>query len=885
MKIIRLTLVNFARVLSGLGKTKIEINLLNTKEHINMLIGENGSGKTSIMQCLHPFAYNGSIGDSTMNADLIIDGKDGKKEIDIVNQDKVYHIEHIYTRKKDNSISVKSFISQDNEELNPSGTGVGFKSIVQEKLGVNETFLTLLSVGNSIDGFVEMTSADRKTFSTKIFSELGVYSKYYKNMSTLARSMNSLLSNVTSKLSRYRGVNKEELTAKLNDITKNIATLKDSHNETLTSIGGVRSQLDMHRSNIQDYNDLQYKIKTLLDDMAEAEKKINISGDNNYLQSFRDSTMESLSSNKNELEITNAKIDGLLNSINDLLNESDKLNLTLNKYDSGKTMIELVEYVSSLESQISKLSKSHTERLHVTNMTKDDLIKATVYLDELTRIIGNMVFHTSDEDLIMSVVNKYGDDGKSIRSKISSQYDKMQAQVQSYNIINQFGAIDVKLKSMCDCKTQNDCPYVAFYNEYMKTVYGNITETALTYKQNQEKLSYLDSVYKCIDCIDEGFKYIKSHKDIFDRLPKEIFNKDTFLQEFVESRKIYNDRVLVSAVEELEDKEKLAQLKNSLKSAKEQLDMVSTNENLYKDSRDRLAKCKEKLDKNNAALKEAKDHAAYLKFTITQLESKLSNIDMNIETRTLIDSCRNDITEYSNQLRAMDDTIQKINYLKDTLDKYRAKEQQLYKNIQTLDNTKQSIQITINNLETLEKEEMELRTKYDDVMEIRKAVSPVTGIPVEFIEHYVKSEMIDRINVLLDSVYHGKLRLRGDLVVVNDKEFTIPYQKHNTIVKDISKASDGERAIMTFAFSLVLIQSSMDEYNIMLLDEIDTSLDHYGRTRFISLLETFMETIHAEQLFLISHNNMFDSYPVNVIMTSEMNLSSMTNKSVIKLYS
>ena len=77
-------LYNFARVLSGLGKTTVEIDLLNVDEHINMFVGENGSGKTSIMQCLHPFAFNSAIGDSTMNSDLIIEGKDGKKEIDIL---------------------------------------------------------------------------------------------------------------------------------------------------------------------------------------------------------------------------------------------------------------------------------------------------------------------------------------------------------------------------------------------------------------------------------------------------------------------------------------------------------------------------------------------------------------------------------------------------------------------------------------------------------------------------------------------------------------------------------------------------------------------------------------------------------------------------------
>ena len=149
-------------------------------------------------------------------------------------------------------------------------------------------------------------------------------------------------------------------------------------------------------------------------------------------------------------------------------------------------------------------------------------------------------------------------------------------------------------------------------------------------------------------------------------------------------------------------------------------------------------------------------------------------------------------------------------------------------------------------------------------------MSPTTGIPLDFIEYYIKEEIIGRINELLDSVYHGRLRLLKDEVVIDDSSFTIPYIKNNTtIVKDISKASDGERAILSIAFSLVLIQLSSNKYNIMLLDEIDTSLDTASRGKFIDLLESYMYTIKAEQLFLISHNNMFDSYPVCVLLTSE----------------
>ena len=37
----------------------------------------------------------------------------------------------------------------------------------------------------------------------------------------------------------------------------------------------------------------------------------------------------------------------------------------------------------------------------------------------------------------------------------------------------------------------------------------------------------------------------------------------------------------------------------------------------------------------------------------------------------------------------------------------------------------------------------------------------------------------------------------------------------------------------------------------------------------------------AEQLFLITHNNMFDNYPVDVIMTSDVNIDNFKNVNII----
>ena len=176
MRIEYITLENFRRISSGLKKNVVTINFSELENSINLIVGENGSGKTSIMRCLHPFAFNSSIGDTAINSDLISDGCNGKKELRITYGDDVYDIQHHYTRKKD-ALTVKSFIQKNGLELNENGTSNSFKSVIYEELGINETFLSILSIGNRVEGFVEYTSADRKNLITKTFVELDIFQK------------------------------------------------------------------------------------------------------------------------------------------------------------------------------------------------------------------------------------------------------------------------------------------------------------------------------------------------------------------------------------------------------------------------------------------------------------------------------------------------------------------------------------------------------------------------------------------------------------------------------------------------------------------------------------------------------------------------------------
>ena len=65
-----------------------------------------------------------------------------------------------------------------------------------------------------------------------------------------------------------------------------------------------------------------------------------------------------------------------------------------------------------------------------------------------------------------------------------------------------------------------------------------------------------------------------------------------------------------------------------------------------------------------------------------------------------------------------------------------------------------------------------------------------------------------------------------------------------------------------------LIGSITEAYSLQvaeLLHEVDGPLDNENRKKFISILENQIERIGSEQNFLITHNDMFANYPVDII--------------------
>ncbi len=885
MKILELTLTNFARVYSGMGKTKITLDFRNTKEKINLFAGANGSGKTSTMRCLQPFAYNSAMGDNTSNSNLIIKGKDGEKTITILaDNGKVYYIRHIYTRKKDDTISVKSFIKEDNEELNDSGTVSTFKTILLDKLGIDETYLTLLSMSNTIKGFVEYTASERKSYASKLFTELELYNKKYKDLSVLDRNMKTLLSNVTSKLSRYQNISKEDLRHTLSEMDKNLNILNSKKTNNTQSIGSIRTQLDTYSDTIKSYDECEVRMRDILFRIESEKSKLTINVSLDELLLVINSIDNQISDvNSQEIEMKNIII-GKMDLLDAKRTNLTNVNNSLEKFDDNSNVKELQDYINQLQSDID-IIKSEYDVDFKYDMSKDDLIRGSIYLDELKSICDNFIYDVIVQDNIVPIFEEYKKD-KSIKEKIIIKYDKLQDELKQYSAITARPVLpkipEIRMKDEC----KKSCPYKDFYDRYHSIINSSDDEISRRMSELQHEVTrYLDYLH-IIEIIERAYNHIELYGKY---ISKDVFDVENFINLYMDKKVVYDKDKSTLLIDTLENTERYNTLMNNLSDARKKLDFYLSNQELFNS----LSKEKDELIKEISS----RENEIYsLKSIHNGIVEKLSKLrqtnDENKSNKIILEKLEkinSEKIEISNKIKDMNSAMTKINELRNKLSEYVNTDKELSDEIFRISKEKESIIIALSNIETLEREELEIREKYDKISNVRYAMSPTTGLPVEFIEYYMKEVMADKINVLLDSVYHGRLRIKKDEIVVNDKEFTIPYVKNGTKINDISEASDGEKAILGLSFSLVLIQITQNNvgqmyYNILLLDEKDATLDEESRAKFIDLLEVYMHTIKAEQLFLISHNNMFDSYPVNVILTSEMQSFNYSQASVMRLY-
>ena len=134
------------------------------------------------------------------------------------------------------------------------------------------------------------------------------------------------------------------------------------------------------------------------------------------------------------------------------------------------------------------------------------------------------------------------------------------------------------------------------------------------------------------------------------------------------------------------------------------------------------------------------------------------------------------------------------------------------------------------------------------------ALSPIDGL----IGRYLKSSMgnvVSRMNALISRIWSYPLEVLTSPLEKDELTYKFPLNADNgaVIAPDIKQGSSAQRDIVNFAFKLTVMSILKRTDFPLYLDELGASFDEKHRIQLIDCIESMMENEHLHQVFFISH--------------------------------
>lgn len=877
MKILYLKLKNFSQIFTAMGKRTIEIDFSKCKNNIVLLVGKNGSGKTSILSTLHPFAYPGNM-DIRSGTSMIMENEDGYKEIHIDFDGDIYIIKHHYNRTSSGSLTVKSYISKNGEELNSNGNVTSFNETVYNELSLQTDYLKLLRLGSNVTNIIQMKAAERKNFTSELLNDIGMYTEMFKKISEDSRVLKRLIMAVSSKIERINVTDKDTLKNEIKFVEDNIKLLNDDRNDLIQEKGKVEGSIaTLIPEGLGSFRD---KIVSLKNSCSDKETEIKL-----YKNKLKDipviiigDSEEYLNKKKDELLTLKSKaysltpiIESMQNTLNTYYNDRDELTTQMSTLTSDDNYKETENVLARLKTEVNKLDKRFENS--VPTVTKDNIFSIISMMNEITSIVSETFgFGFQNVKWCISLIREGVDIDRFISEEIAKLDRKIVKITSNFRSdINHNNCIVLFRPPECGI---DNCPYLDLYDRFFNNKSDDNDESVVSLETQKNNLNALNYVSSNIEYIR---RLLRTNESTIKKLNLRCLTLDYILQQMEHDEPVYDERIFTRIVSEIEEYEEYQMKKSKVKDIEIELSGMKGNSELLHSLESRCNKLSDDIIRLTSDIDAKKNELIKCETEITSHENSISNIEQYIATTTILSTLVDEADILYEQIHQNESTLDKVKEYVDKLSYINSKMQDFDSRIKSMNDDLFNKNYKLREYKNLIKEQKLLTDKYDEIELIKESLSSTKGIPLLFIQLYFKNIKIF-VNKLLESVY-------DDFVIedfsITSTEFNIPYVKNGVRVNDVVYASQGETSFLSLALSFALINNSIKDYNILLLDEIDSTLDTRNRSMFLNIINQQIEMINAEQVFLITHNNMFDSYPVDIIITSDISLDNYTNANII----
>lgn len=849
MKIQKIVLRNFSLVKTAMDTNEVSIDFTDANNKVCLIIGPNGSGKTTLLSLFNPFAGLGNL-DVRDGNELILENKDGYKEIHFLNDDDYYIIKHFYYHHEGKSHSVKSYIMKNDIELNENGNVTSFKEYVKAELGIEPDYLKLIRLGSNVTSLIKLSETERKTFMGKLLDEIGVFMMYYKKLTNDVRQLKDMISHVVDKLNRLGIEDKKSVKEEI----KQLNLLLDEEQSKYTTISGKISVYNHDIDNIDEP-------ETLKDRLTSSLRKL--------------SKMQKILDNKDSLESTDPiyyknEIDSITKELNRYQNELDTADILIKNHLS--TLNQLEEQKRILYVQYQKEQESDKEL----NKMNDELCKLRVLMNEYEDNLNHFSPEYTKkelEDFIVFLKNTqqtldrtYGF-GKPVIKKIIALLRE------NRNVVNYIDSHSMNLSSNDDEQSLflhslsqrfdfskdcvSDCQNQSCQARQLWIQVGNLLRNRETSEKEKEDITFYNAMEYAYNNIKLVLTSFSEFKDTIKKLPDDL--KDSF--------KIESIYKAIESCDNIYDEKKFNDLLSITTEYDNYINLIRRCTELEKDINrfsqlSNITYIHDQIDYVENQLRETREKISNLKIRCSELNEMIRDNNRTLES---MEELFETFEKYDFINSEASKLQEEYNLYIRNVDLIQSSQLELHRCKMNIDSLTQKIQDRKSALDQYISLKTELKTyneSYDEMVLIKNSQSSKEGMSMYYIKDYLGNAS-QITNELLEIAYDGEKYI--DEFKISPTEFQIPYYNKGKMIKDVKYASQGELSFLSVALSFALASQALRNYNIMLLDEIDGPLDLNNREKFIQILENQIERIRSEQNFLISHNDMFSSYPVDII--------------------
>ena len=833
--------ITYLRLVNHIVLGDVEFNLDND---IISILGKNGSGKSFLLDTLHPYGKSRRfIGSYPVKV-----GNTGLKQVNFTTPDGVvYETKHEYT-PKGNTHSCKSYIIKKvngtEYDLNPTGHCTAYEEIVGRILNFDPSCMDIGFLSFKSNGITSSKGSERKKILDKTI-ENSVLTAFKKNVRTMFTRCKYHVTDYTNKKNKIASkCTVESLTDDLHKLDREIGLYKKNLKSTHQKLTDLTQELSAIE-NVANFNlDKVRKVVGIYNLMDESNPKVTV------YDKYRDS--KEMFKTYSQLTEEIYKIETTINSLRDKKSLENRLEQLKQQLDKGRVA------QADIHNRLSTYINTEVS----TNDIMYWLDRMSSTARDFTDIIQSVdVVGLTGREAVMEIINEL-----TLKKKDNDDF------LARYRL--NLDSMDGNKYEVQPVEACNTC---SLYTKFVKSeefVEKNKDRwDRLTTVEQAELEATLQKLYTLRDCIKrqletllgDAFRYLTSKAIVKFKLE----TPDSFI-------KGCNDSSLCLNLDKFRDWF---------------TDMVSTSQAIQNKATDiinQIDRIEVEINSKNYGeidndIDTLQDIMENKRLAVREYDSKLSS-PLYKELRSITDddidliNCMNMdkdaiVSLYNTMICAQENTTR----LKKEIELTRAVVDEMPTKIEKLVTTRGKIDSDRKALIRLDDSLLEFSAKKTVLERCKDMIDK--EIPIRLMRNHL--DFIQKTtNKILAS---NDINMSIDISWF-ENEIIIGVTKGDVTIQDASQLSSGETCVVSLLMNACILH--IIGYPILCMDELDSNLDSINRAKMNSIVCSIMSTLNIAQVICISHNITASiSYATKIIIgdASGLDLHAYDMNSVINI--